>query len=286
MKIHGLFQALLALVLLACAFGAQGQYSMPTSGYSTAAPTNQYAATTGSAPSTHISAPVHIDLIGKIPTILSLGTQNQEVPYSEYMSNPANAGIVSLWAQSGTRWVQTTTVSQGASVSLIAISATGGSGYLNEMHPDGTMSSSNLYFYPGSSEMNFYADAIGRHILSIVINGKTSNTVIIDVTGTYVPPRNYLPPRYYPNYGYGGLGGLGFSPGFVGFDGERGEFGGEGGEFGEGEGGEFVGEGGEGEFGGEGGEVSEGEGAESVGAAEAGESSGRGESGESGGDRD
>ncbi len=258
MKIHGLFQALLALVLLACAFGAQGQYSTPTGGYSTTAPTNQYAATTGSAPSTHISAPVHMDLVGKVPTILSLGTQNQEVPYSEYMSNPANAGIVSLWAQSGTSWVQTTTVPQGSSVSLIAISATGGSGYLNEMHPDGTMSSSNLYFYPGSSEMNFYADAIGRHILSIVINGKTSNTVIIDVTGTYVPPRNYLPPRYYyPYYGYG-------YPGFMGF-------GGEGGEFGEGEGGEFVGEGGEG------GEVSGGEGAESVGAAEA---------GESGGDRD
>ncbi len=223
---------------------------------------------TGPAPSTHISAPTKIDIVGMVPTNLYLSTQNQEVPYSQFMSNPSNTGMNTLWIQSATSWAQYATVPQGASVSLIAISPSGGSGYLNEMHPDGTMSSSNFYFYPGSSRMNFYADAIGRHILSFVINGKVSNAVIIDVTGTYVPPSNYLPPRYYyPYYGYG-------YPGFIGF-------GGEGlGDFGEGEGGEFVGKGGEG------GEVTGGEGAESAG--EAGESGGvesgeRGESGESGG---
>ncbi len=213
---HRLFQALLALILLACAFGVQGQYSMPTSGYPTATPstpsTNQnsqyYTTPTGPAPSTHISAPTQIDIVGMVPASLYLGTQNQEVPYSQYMSNPANAGINSLWIQGATSWTQSVAVPQGASVSLIAISAMGGSGYLNEMHPDGTTSSSNLYFYPGSSKMDFYADTIGRHILSFIINGKGSNTVIIDVTGTYVPPTNYLPPRYYyPYYDYHSIGG-------------------------------------------------------------------------------
>ncbi len=249
MKVHRLFQALLALILLACAFGVQGQYSTPTSGYPTATPSTQsanqysqyYTMTTGSAPSTHISAPTQIDIVGMVPANLYLSTQNQEVPYSQYMSNPANTGMNSLWIQGATSWAQYATVPQGASISLIAISSTGGSGYLNEIHPDGTMYNSNFYFYPGSSRMNFYADTIGRHILSFVINGKVSNTVIIDVTGTYVPPSNYMPPRYYSNYGYG----YGFYPGFIGFGGEGGEFGGEGGEAVEGEGAEFGGEGGE-----------------------------------------
>lgn len=192
---------------MACVFGAQGQYSTQT----TATPANQYyTMPTGPAPSTHISAPTQVNVASAVPANLYLGTQNQEVPYSEYTSNPVNAGINSLWIQGTTSWTQYATVPQGASVSLIAISTTGGSGYLSEMHPDGTMSSSNLYFYPGSSNMNFYADSIGRHVLSFVINGKMSNTVIIDVTGTYVPPSNYLPPRYYPYYGYGFPSSVGF----------------------------------------------------------------------------
>ncbi len=218
MKTHRLFQMLMTLILFACALGVQGQYGMPAGGNSITEPSIQsneqnsqyYTMQTGPIPSTHISAPAKIDIIGMVPANLYLGTQNQEVPYSQYISNPANAEINSLWVQGLTDWTQSITVPQGASVMLIATSKTGGSGYLNEIHPDGRTSSSNLYFYPGSSRMNFYADAIGRHILSFVINGKVSNTVIIDVTGVYTTPSNYLPPTYYPGY-------YGYYPGFSNF---------------------------------------------------------------------
>lgn len=221
MKISKLFTALSALIVISCLFGAQGQYGMgssqTTTGLSVGSSsmsqyTQFYTMPTGPAPSVHISAPVQFNITSGLPSNLYFSTQNQIVPYSQYTSNPANAGVNSLWIRGVTDWTQYAVAPQGATMSLMAVSSTGGSGYLTEMRPDGTMYNTNFYFYPYGL-LTFYADTIGRHVLSFVINGQTSNTVIIDVTGTYVPPSTYyLPPAYYQGSYYSN-----FFPGFYGF---------------------------------------------------------------------
>lgn len=215
MKLSRFFPALLVLIVFAGSFGAQGQYATSSSTSTVqvgATSYTQYYAMPGSAPSTHISVPVQFDITGRVPANLYFSTLNQAVPYSQYMSNAANSGVYSLWIQGATDWSQYAAVPQGATVSLMAVSPAGGSGYLNEMRPDGTTYNSNFYFFPYSM-FTFYADTIGRHVLSFVINGQVSNTVIIDVTGTYVPPVNYYLPRSY----YGMPFYYNF-PGFFGFD--------------------------------------------------------------------
>ncbi len=221
MKMYGLFQALMILILLACLSGVQGQYSTPTSGYSTAAPvsgavqTSQYSQfyqmLNGPVPSNHIGVPQQYDIIGNLPSTVLFSNQGQPVSYSQYASSPSFTGASSLWIQGSTSWTQSVVVPQGATVNLLAITPTAGSGYSNFMDADGQTYTYNYYFYPYSL-MTFYADKPGRHIISFVVNGMVSNQVIIDVTGTYVPPTDYLPPAYYPGY-------YGYYPGyFGGFD--------------------------------------------------------------------
>lgn len=227
MKMSRLILALMALIVLACLSGVQGQYALGsgqstsslsigsssagvTSGY-----TQYYNMPPGPAPTVHIGAPVQFNITNGTPSSLYFSTQMQAVPYSQYISNPTNAGI-SLWIRGATDWTQYAVIPMGATLTLLAVSPLGGSGYLNEIRPDGTTYNSNFYFYPYSL-LTFYADTVGRHILSFGINGQSSNTVIIDVSGTYMPPPNYyLSPVYYPAYyngyypGFYGLGGLGY----------------------------------------------------------------------------
>ena len=220
MKIFRLFQALLALILLTCLSGVQGQYSTPASGYSTTAPvsgavqTSQYSQfyqmLNGPVPSNHIGAPQLYDMTGNLPSTVLFSNQGQPVSYPQYASSPSYTGGSSLWIQGSTSWTQNVVVPEGATVNLLAITPSSGSGYLYFMDSDGQMYTYNYYFYP-YSRMTFYADNPGRHIFYFMVNGMMSNQVIIDVTGPYVPPNNYLPPAYYPYYS-------GFYPGFYGFD--------------------------------------------------------------------
>ncbi len=216
MKIYRLFSALLGIIVIACLFGAQGQfqeqYVTPSSGYSTAAPnaaqnslqySQFYTMTTGSAPSNPIGAPQQYEIAGNMPSTVYLGEQMQSVPYSQYQYYPAFTGANSLWIKGATDWTQYAVVPQGATVSLFAISPTGGSGSLTFVDSDGQTYSHNYIFYPNSL-LTFYADTIGRHTLSFAINGQSSSQVVIDVTGAYTQPSNY--PEYYPwstwYYGY------------------------------------------------------------------------------------
>ncbi len=258
MNTRRLLYTLLVLVFFAALSGVQGQqYS---SGYPAAMPSgaavgtaSQYAQGTAPAtgaagstaqysqffstpvtpPTNHITAPAQANIAGMAPLNVMLGTQGQTVPYGQFQSNPANAGNSYLWIKGITSWTQYAVVPQGSVVQLISIPPMAGNGVLYFVDSDGQLYQDNYYFFP-YGQMTFYADKPGRHILYFVVNGKTSNTVIIDVTGTYTPPSNYMPPRYYPNY-YPSYG-YGYYPGFFGSDG-FGEFG-EGGEAGEGEGGE------------------------------------------------
>jgi hypothetical protein len=172
--------------------------------------TQYYTMPTGSAPTVHISASVPFDIKAKTPSNVFFSSQNQAVPYAQYMSSP-NAGANSLWIQGATNWTQYVTVPQGATVTLIAISPAGGRGYLNEII-DGLMYNFDQIFYP-SSQITFYANSIGLHTLYFMLNGQPSNKVTIYVTGTsnyetpwYYAYQNYYPgyyPYYYPGYYYG-----------------------------------------------------------------------------------
>ena len=218
MKLSRFFTALLALIILACSFGVQGQYtttqSQTTSSITTSGMNSQYpqyySMPTGSASRVHIGASVPFDIKAKTPSNVYVGSQNQAVPYAQYMSNP-NAGANSLWLQGATNWTQYVSVPLGATVTLIAISPAGGKGYLDEI-ADGLMYNFDQEFYP-SSQITFYADTVGLHTLYFMVNGQPSNKVTIYVTGTtnfeplYYPYQYHYPgyysgyyPDYYPGY--------------------------------------------------------------------------------------
>lgn len=212
---------------------SQGAYQtgLTSSLPSTATPTqetqalgtgNQYAEfyTMPTAPSTHISAPEEYRILDKVPSYLFFGKEMQPVPYSSYLSNQSNLNANALWIQGSTNWTQYAAVPQGATVSLIAASTTGGSGYLNFIDSDGQTYRDSYYFFIPYSKLTFYADNPGRHVLSFSIGTYVSNSVTIDVTGSYVPPSNYLPPSSNPST-YPGTQSFNYFPGSAGFGGAQ-----------------------------------------------------------------
>jgi len=86
---------------------------------------------TVSAPSTHISAPVQINILGK--TLTTLYTWPASGALLAVQSNGYRAEGNSLWIQGTPNWVQYAEVPQGATVTLMAVSPTDGSGYLSEI---------------------------------------------------------------------------------------------------------------------------------------------------------
>jgi hypothetical protein len=150
-----------------------------------------YQMISGPAPSTKISAPEQYDITGHTPNNVYLTMQNQAVPYSRYQANMNYSGNA-LWIQGTTDWAQYAVVPQGSIVPLIATSHLEGIGNLNFKDYDAQIYNYNFYFYP-NNHLTFYADNPGRYIMSFVSGNKSSNAVVIDVTGTYTPPSNYLP---------------------------------------------------------------------------------------------
>ena len=204
-------KVLLALIFAACLSGAYG-YSPESS---TASPlpiqdfdpdqssvsqySDYYTIPASPYQGTHILEPEEFELEGETPTTLYYGNQQQSVPYSSYQALAATTGN-SLWIQGSTSWSQYAVVPQGAFLSLIAITPGGGLGYLNEIYPDGRSVSYSYQFYP-LNRLGFYADKIGRHILSLMVNGMSSNPVVIDVIA-YTPPPYTRPIYYIPAFDY------------------------------------------------------------------------------------
>jgi hypothetical protein len=135
MKFYRLFSTFLAIIVLACLFGVQGQIQVAPSTTAPSATQNPaqfsqfYTMTSGPAPSNSIGAPQRFEIVG-MPSTVYLGEQMQSVPYSQYQSSPAYTGANSLWIKGATTWTQYAVVPQGATVSLLAISPAGGSGFL------------------------------------------------------------------------------------------------------------------------------------------------------------
>lgn len=231
MKMYRLIPALLTLGLLACFSGAQGQYQDQYPMTSTPAVSNASAVTfpqyaeyytmpQGSAPSNVIGAPQTVANLGSNPSTVYVGSQQQAVPYTQYQSTTNYAGGNDLWIQGATNWTQYAVIPLGSTVTLLAMSASGGSGYITDIEPDGLKYSRNFYFYP-NSQIPFYAAEIGRHVLTFTIGNKVSNPIVIEVTGYYYPGYRE---RYYNYYGsytsysnyasYGDYGNLGDYSGY------------------------------------------------------------------------
>ena len=197
-------------------YGQSGAYTQPAAatGYTANAPgaapqySEYYTMPTGPKPALHIIAPQKYAIEGRTPVTVYFGNQMQAVQYSQYLSNPVYKQSNSLWIQGSTSWSQYAAVPQGAVLSIIAVSALGGNGYLYEIYPDGKSSSNNYYFFPGANLIGFYADTVGQHTLLISVNGQVSSQIVIDVAGsqppayqqpTYPQP-TYAKPVYYPIY--------------------------------------------------------------------------------------
>jgi len=155
-----------------------------------------YTKPSGSKSKTHIEAPKQ-EMKGETPATIYFGHQMQSVPYTQYQTYATYTGGNSLWIQGAASWTQYAQVPQGSSLSLLATTSMGGNGYLYEIDPNGILSKNSFNFFPGNSQIGFYADTIGQHILLFVIGGQVSNSIVIDVT-SYYPPSNPQPVPAYP----------------------------------------------------------------------------------------
>lgn len=153
---------------------------------------SQYYKITPQAPGKPLTSPVKYELKGQEPTMLyfgGYGTQ-KSVPYSQYQSFATYIGQNSLWIQGPSSWTQYAAVPQGSSLILLAMTPSGGFGYLYEIYPDGTLDKEGYYFYP-NDQIGFYADQVGQHLMTFVIDGQPSNVVVIDVVAYQPPPPIY-----------------------------------------------------------------------------------------------
>jgi len=158
-----------------------------------------YSMPSGSAPKEHIEAPKKHEIKSATPTTIFFGYQMQAVPYTQYQTYATYTGGNSLWIQGSTSWSQYAIVPQGAILSILATTSTGGNGYLYEINPNGQLYKNSFYFYPGYNQINFYADTVGQHILLFVIGSQVSNAIVIDVV-PYYPPTYYQQPYQQINY--------------------------------------------------------------------------------------
>jgi hypothetical protein len=146
-----------------------------------------YSLQNGLASKTHISAPKKSVTKGQTPITVYFGDQMPAVPYTQYQTYAPYMGKNSLWIEGASSWTKYAMVPQSAILSLIATTTTGGNGYFYEINPDGKLNKNRYYFYPGSNQMDFYADSIGQHLLLFVIDSEVSNVIVIDVVSYYPP---------------------------------------------------------------------------------------------------
>jgi hypothetical protein len=173
----------------------------PSSGSFDAKFSQYFSVNKGSASKRHIEAPKKHEIKNEIPTTVYFSYQMQAVPYNQYKSYTTYTGGNSLWIQGSQSWTQYSQVPQGSSLSLLATSSIGGNGFLYEIDPNGILSKNSFYFFPGNSQVSFYADTVGQHILLFNIGGQVSNSVVVDVV-PYTPQYTPSYPNPYPRRSY------------------------------------------------------------------------------------
>jgi hypothetical protein len=156
-----------------------------------------FSLSSGASSKKHIETPKKHEVTSDMPATVYFSYQMQAVPYSQYKTYSTYTGGNSLWIQGPTSWTQYAQAPQGSSLSLLAISSTGGNGFLYEINPDGMLAKNSFYFYPGSSQIAFYAEKVGQYILLFIIGNQVSNSVVIDVA-PYSPSHPTTIPTTYP----------------------------------------------------------------------------------------
>jgi hypothetical protein len=152
----------------------------------------------GSTPKKHIESPKKHVKVDSTPSTVYFSYQMQAVPYTQYQSNAAYTGGNSLWILGSSSWSQYAKVPQWSGLTLLATSPKGGNGYLYEINPDGRLSKESFYFFPGSSQIDFYSDTVGQHVLLFIIGGQVSNAIVVDVVSSYQPTYTQTASSYPP----------------------------------------------------------------------------------------
>jgi len=136
------------------------------------------------------TAPTQFQIYGAEPTYLIINGQSK--PY-----NPAYVPTNSFWIQGSTSWTQYMKCPLNARFRMLAYSR-GGPTTVVEDYPNGYQMVNQYNFYPGYTQLIFWADMVGRHTLKFYNNGQPSNPVIVDVLPYSAPG--------YPGYNvpYGG----------------------------------------------------------------------------------
>lgn len=80
-------------------------------------------------------------------------------------------------------WTKHLEAPSGSTVYLVVLSSKAGDATLYERYPDGSIHSYN-YYLQGYERLPINAGILGRHVFNYVMDGKESNSVIIDVLGT------------------------------------------------------------------------------------------------------
>lgn len=96
-------------------------------------------------------------------------------------------------------WTTHLEVAQGSTAFLVVLATEEGDGVLYYRYPDGCSQKFSHYFL-GYDRLPFQANAPGRYVLSYFIGGKESNTVAIDVKGTYAA-NDHPSPSFAPQKG-------------------------------------------------------------------------------------
>jgi hypothetical protein len=181
------------------ALDGSGINAMPVEG-SVSQYSQYYTMPSGTVAGTHIVAPQQYPISGNAPATVYY--QQKAIPYDQFFSSAAYMEGNFLWIAGSMSWTQYVVVPQGAYLSLIAATATGGNGYLNEIYPDGRLLRNNYYYFPGYNKIGFYADTIGQHILLFAIDDQVSNVIVVNVVGyqppVYQQPLYQLPVAYAP----------------------------------------------------------------------------------------
>ena len=145
---RSLVSIIIIISLIGCALALDGSGVGMQPGEATGVTqySQYYTMPTGPATGTHIIAPQQYQISGNVPATVYFNDPQQAMPYDQYQSYTTYMGGNSLWIQGSTSWSQYAAVPQGAFLSLIATSSTGGNGYLNELYPDGRLLKNNHYY--------------------------------------------------------------------------------------------------------------------------------------------